>query len=115
MIWARNATGVVKLQDAGSTKLVLYSSRTPQGARTRSPVGQRPQGQAAEGRLAGDHLGARDDRRRGHLRTVPGLPGPSANTGETYINNDLNAWLRAGYAVLRTDYEGLGTPASTRT
>jgi pimeloyl-ACP methyl ester carboxylesterase len=35
---------------------------------------------------------------------------PSANTGETYINGDLNAWLQAGYAVLRTDYEGLGTP-----
>src|SRR5262249_26025550 len=35
---------------------------------------------------------------------------PSANTGETYINPDLNAWLAAGYAVLRTDYEGLGTP-----
>jgi len=36
--------------------------------------------------------------------------GSPANTGETYINGDLNAWLRAGYAVLRTDYEGLGTP-----
>jgi predicted esterase len=35
---------------------------------------------------------------------------PTAITGETYINGDLNEWLRAGYAVLRTDYEGLGTP-----
>jgi predicted esterase len=40
-------------------------------------------------------------------RDFAGNPNP---TGETYINNDLNAWLAAGYAVLRTDYEGLGTP-----
>ena len=31
-------------------------------------------------------------------------------TGDSYIYGDLNAWLRAGYAVMRTDYQGLGTP-----
>jgi hypothetical protein len=40
-------------------------------------------------------------------RDFAGTPNP---TGESYINDDLNAWLQAGYAVLRTDYEGLGTP-----
>src|ERR1700754_1473125 len=34
LIWARKATGPVALTDAKSTKLVLYSSRTPQGAKT---------------------------------------------------------------------------------
>ena len=71
LIWARKATGLVPLADAKYTKLVLYSSRTPQGAEGRGlGIGQRPQGQAAEGRLAGDHLGTRDHRRRRRLRTV---------------------------------------------
>jgi len=33
LIWARKATGLVPLADAKYTKLVLYSSRTPQGAK----------------------------------------------------------------------------------
>jgi pimeloyl-ACP methyl ester carboxylesterase len=28
----------------------------------------------------------------------------------SYIYPDLNEWLRAGYAVVQTDYQGLGTP-----
>ena len=32
-----------------------------------------------------------------------------------YDQKLLNRWLKAGYAVVRTDYEGLGTPARTRT
>ena len=78
LIWARKASGVVALQDARYTKLVLYSSRTPQGAKDAiSGLDQRPQGQAAEGRLAGDHLGARNDRRRGRLRALSRHPGRS--------------------------------------
>ena len=37
LIWARKATGLVPLADARYTKLVLYSSRTPQGPRPRFP------------------------------------------------------------------------------
>jgi pimeloyl-ACP methyl ester carboxylesterase len=33
-----------------------------------------------------------------------------AQASISYIYPDLNAWLRAGYAVLQTDYQGLGTP-----
>src|SRR5262245_10539363 len=33
LIWARKAAGLVPLADAKYTKLVLYSSRTPQGTR----------------------------------------------------------------------------------
>ena len=111
LIWARNATGVVKLQDARSTKLVLYSSRTPQGAKdaisgsVSVPKGKPPKGGWPVITWAHGTTGVADI-------CAPSRDGldPSANTGETYINNDLNAWLRAGYAVLRTDYEGLGTP-----
>jgi dipeptidyl aminopeptidase/acylaminoacyl peptidase len=111
LIWARNATGVVKLQDARSTKLVLYSSRTPQGAKdaisgsVSVPKGKPPKGGWPVITWAHGTTGVADI-------CAPSRDGldPSANTGETYINGDLNAWLQAGYAVLRTDYEGLGTP-----
>lgn len=33
-----------------------------------------------------------------------------AQASITYIYPDLNEWLRAGYAVVQTDYQGLGTP-----
>jgi pimeloyl-ACP methyl ester carboxylesterase len=111
LIWTRNATGLVKLQDARSTKLVLYSSRTPQGAKdaisgsVSLPKGKPPKGGWPVITWAHGTTGVADI-------CAPSRDGldPSANTGETYINGDLNAWLRAGYAVLRTDYEGLGTP-----
>jgi pimeloyl-ACP methyl ester carboxylesterase len=111
LIWARNATGLVKLQDARSTKLVLYSSRTPQGAKdtisgsVSVPKGKPPKGGWPVITWAHGTTGVADI-------CAPSRDGldPSAVTGETYINGDLNAWLRAGYAVLRTDYEGLGTP-----
>ena len=111
LIWARNATGVVRLQDARSTQLVLYSSRTPQGAKdaisgsVSVPKGKPPKGGWPVITWAHGTTGVADI-------CAPSRDGldPSAITGESYINNDLNAWLRAGYAVLRTDYEGLGTP-----
>jgi dienelactone hydrolase len=111
LIWARNATGLVKLQDARYTKLVLYSSRTPQGAKdaisgsVSVPKGKPPKGGWPVITWAHGTTGVADV-------CAPSRDGldPSAVTGETYINGDLNAWLRAGYAVLRTDYEGLGTP-----
>jgi alpha-beta hydrolase superfamily lysophospholipase len=111
LIWARNASGVVRLQDARYTKLVLYSSRTPQGAKdaisgsVSIPKGKPPKGGWPVITWAHGTTGVADI-------CAPSRDGldPSANTGETYINGDLNAWLRAGYAVLRTDYEGLGTP-----
>jgi pimeloyl-ACP methyl ester carboxylesterase len=111
LIWARNATGVVRLQDARYTKLVLYSSRTPQGAKDAIsgsisvPRGKPPKGGWPMITWAHGTTGVADI-------CAPSRDGldPSAITGETYINGDLNAWLKAGYAVLRTDYEGLGTP-----
>jgi pimeloyl-ACP methyl ester carboxylesterase len=111
LIWSRNATGVVKLSNARYTKLVLYSSRTPQGAKdaisgsVAVPKGKPPKGGWPVITWAHGTTGVADI-------CAPSRDGldPSANTGESYINNDLNAWLQAGYAVLRTDYEGLGTP-----
>jgi dienelactone hydrolase len=111
LIWTRNASGPVRLQDARYTKLVLYSSRTPQGAKdvvsgsVSVPKGKPPKGGWPVISWAHGTTGVADI-------CAPSRDGldPTANTGETYINSDLNSWLRAGYAVLRTDYQGLGTP-----
>jgi pimeloyl-ACP methyl ester carboxylesterase len=111
LIWARKASGLVPLADAGYTKLVLYSSRTPQGAKdaisgsVSVPKGKPPKGGWPVITWAHGTTGVADV--CAPSRDFQGSPDV---TGETYINADLNEWLRAGYAVLRTDYEGLGTP-----
>jgi predicted esterase len=111
LIWARNATGLVPLQNARYTKLVLYSSRTPLGAKTAVsgsisvPRGKPPKGGWPVITWAHGTTGVAD------------VCAPSRNSVTSpaepyisYIYPDLNAWLAAGYAVLQTDYQGLGTP-----
>ena len=111
LIWARKASGLVPLQNARYTKLVLYSSRTTQGkpdaisGSVAVPKGKPPKGGWPVITWAHGTTGAADI-----CAPSRDTAGSLANTGETYINPDLNAWLAAGYAVLRTDYEGLGTP-----
>ena len=36
--------------------------------------------------------------------------GAPAEGSITYVDPQLNDWVKAGYAVVRTDYQGLGTP-----
>ena len=111
LIWARNATGLVRLADAKYTKLVLYSSRTPQGAKTAVsgavsvPKGKPPKGGWPVITWAHGTTGVAD------------ACAPSRNSATSpaqasisYIDPELNDWLRAGYAVVQTDYQGLGTP-----
>jgi fermentation-respiration switch protein FrsA (DUF1100 family) len=111
LIWARKATGLVPLADARYTKLVLYSSRTPQGAKdavsgsVSVPKGKAPKGGWPVITWAHGTTGVAD------------ACAPSRNNASSpatayisYIYPDLNAWLRAGYAVVQTDYQGLGTP-----
>lgn len=110
LLWARAADGLVPLADARYTKLVLYSSRTPQGTRdaisgsVSIPRGKPPKGgwpviTYAHGTTGGADICAPS-------RAAVGSP----VAGQTYIDPDLNEWLRHGYAVVRTDYQGLGTP-----
>ncbi len=111
LIWARKATGLVPLANARYTKLVLYSSRTPQGAKTAVsgsvsiPRGKPPKKGWPVITWAHGTTGVAD------------VCAPSRNSVTSpaqpyisYIYPDLNAWLQAGYAVLQTDYQGLGTP-----
>lgn len=111
LIWARKATGPVRLADARYTKLVLYSSRTPQGSKTAVsgsvsvPKGKPPKHGWPVITWAHGTTGLAD------------ACAPSRNSATSpaqasisYINPELNGWLRAGYAVVQTDYQGLGTP-----
>jgi dienelactone hydrolase len=111
LIWARKAGGLVPLANARYTKLVLYTSRTPQNrlvgvsGSVAVPKGKPPKGGWPVITWAHGTTGVADV--CAPTRDFAGTPNP---TGEAYINGDLSAWLAAGYAVLRTDYQGLGTP-----
>jgi pimeloyl-ACP methyl ester carboxylesterase len=101
----------VPLENARSTKLVLYTSRTPRGklaavsGSVAVPRGKPPKRGWPVITWAHGTTGVADV--CAPTRDFLGTPN---RTGETYINPELNAWLAAGYAVLRTDYQGLGTP-----
>jgi predicted esterase len=111
LIWTRKAGGLVPLENARYTKLVLYTSRRPQGktvavsGSVAVPRGKPPKRGWPVITWAHGTTGVADV--CAPSRDFLGTPNP---TGETYINPELNAWLAAGYAVLRTDYQGLGTP-----
>jgi pimeloyl-ACP methyl ester carboxylesterase len=111
LIWARKAKGLVPLADAKYTKLVLYSSRTPQGAKTAVsgsvsvPKGKPPKGGWPVITWAHGTTGVADA--CAPSRNSATSP---AQSSISYVYPDLNEWLRAGYAVAQTDYQGLGTP-----
>ena len=105
LIWARRLTGPAVLTSASVNELVLYRSVGFDG----SPVAVSgtvaiPKGRAPKGGwpvISWAHA------------TV-GLADVCAPTRSDVLGGYerplLNRWLRAGYAVVRTDYEGLGTP-----
>ncbi len=71
-IGSRTLTGKAVLKSAKSNRLLLYARRRPTATTTRAVSGTvaRPEGQGAEGRLAGRHLGARHDRHRRRVRAL---------------------------------------------
>jgi pimeloyl-ACP methyl ester carboxylesterase len=111
LIWARKANGLVRLPGSRYTKLVLYASRTPQGAKTAVsgavsvPKGKPPKGGWPVISWAHGTTGVADA--CAPSRNSPTSP---AESSISYINPELTDWLRAGYAVVQTDYQGLGTP-----
>ncbi len=113
LIWQRKAGGIVPLKNASSTKLVLYTSKSTSGktvavsGSVSFPKGRPPKG--------GWPLIT-----WGHSTTgIADKCAPSRNTkngpvveGISYIDPVLNGWLKAGYAVARSDFQGLGTPGT---
>jgi len=106
-IWMRAAQGGVRLSAGARTWLVLYRSTSLDGR----PIA-----------VSGSISIPRGTPPRGGWPVVswaPGTTGVAARCAATripgseavnYVVPELNSWLRRGYAVLRTDYEGLGVP-----
>ncbi|MCO5315592.1 MAG: prolyl oligopeptidase family serine peptidase [Solirubrobacterales bacterium] len=114
LIWQRKADGLVPLKSASSTKLVLYTSVSPTGKRIAvSGSVSFPKGKAPKGGWPVITYG--------HGTTgIADICAPSRNKAGgpavgyiNYTDQDQNMWLDAGYAVARTDYEGLGVPKLT--
>ena len=119
VIWSREvkktANGRVALPSASKTILVLYRSLDPKGkpiavsGTIDLPKGKAPKGGFKSISWAHGTTGAADI--CAPSRNAAGNP---ADGYISYATASYDAWVKAGYAVLRTDYEGLGTPGPHR-
>jgi pimeloyl-ACP methyl ester carboxylesterase len=104
----RKLTGDPVLKSAASNRLLLYSSTSDNGKKVAVsgtvavPKGKAPKGGWPVVSWAHGTVGIAD-------ACAPSIAGMPAN----YDSALLNKWLKAGYAVVRTDYEGLGVPNLT--
>jgi pimeloyl-ACP methyl ester carboxylesterase len=111
VIWARKLTGQPALKSAGSNQLVLYRSTGLDGrpiavsGTVSLPKGKAPKGGWPVITWAHGTTGIADQ--CAPSRDTAGNPDHLLTS---YVYPQLNAWLKAGYAVVRTDYAGLGTP-----
>ncbi len=111
LIWARKQTGPDVLTGAAKNYLVLYRSTSVSGkavavsGSVSIPKGKAPKGGWPVISYAHGTTGVADICAPTRDTVVSSDHGYVA-----YIYPELNAWLAAGYAVARTDYEGLGTP-----
>jgi pimeloyl-ACP methyl ester carboxylesterase len=111
LIWFRNAGGLVPLDGAKWNRNVLYTSKSPQrdqvavSGTVSLPEGKPPKGGFPVITYAHGTTGVADV--CAPSRNAEG--GPVAPYVD-YVYPQLTAFLEAGYAVLRTDYQGLGTP-----
>ena len=111
LIWARKATGLVALKNAKATYRVLYTSKGINGM----PV-------AVSGLVSLPKSKAPKTGWKvitwGHGTTgLADICAPSRTTAtssfKSYVNYSdatLNRWLKRGWVVVRSDFEGLGTP-----
>jgi acetyl esterase/lipase len=104
-IWQRKLTGPAVLKSAKSNTLLLYRSQAVDGktvavsGTVAIPKGKAPKAGWPVITWAHGTVGIAD-------ACAPSLIGTQSN----YDSPLLNRWLKAGFAVVRTDYEGLGTP-----
>jgi pimeloyl-ACP methyl ester carboxylesterase len=104
-VWQRKLTGPAVLKSAKSNTLLLYTSTGIDGKTVAVsgdvavPKGKTPKAGWPVITWAHGTVGIAD-------ACAPSRIGTQAN----YDSPLLDKWLKAGYAVVRTDYEGLGTP-----
>jgi fermentation-respiration switch protein FrsA (DUF1100 family) len=111
LIWGRKLTGAPALKGALSNQLVLYRSTGVDGrpvavsGTVSLPTGTAPKGGWPVITWAHGTTGLADS--CAPSRDTAGNP---VHLYNAYVYPVLTSWLKAGYAVVRTDYEGLGTP-----
>jgi pimeloyl-ACP methyl ester carboxylesterase len=111
LIWARKLTGTPALRGGSGNRLLLYRSTGVSGkgvavsATLSLPKGHAPKGGWPVISWAHGTTGIAD-------QCAPSRDGVSnpAHDAIDYAYPLLQRWLKGGYAVVRTDYEGLGTP-----
>jgi acetyl esterase/lipase len=111
VIWARRLTGAAALAEAAENLLVLHHSRSVAGQDTAVsgtvaiPPGLPPPGGWPALSWAHGITGVADS-------CAPSRDGPShpSHISLQLADAMLNHWVKRGWAVVRTDYEGLGTP-----
>jgi pimeloyl-ACP methyl ester carboxylesterase len=108
LIWARKQTGRDALKGGSKDELLLYRSTGVTGKSVAVsgslslPKGKAPKGGWPVITYAHGTTGSAD--------SCAPTRGYDANHLVSYAYPLVQRWLKAGYAVVRTDYEGLGTP-----
>src|SRR3954452_20867150 len=111
LIWARRLTGAAALHGGSANKLLLYRSRGANGKTAAVsgtltlPKGHAPKGGWPVISYAHGTTGIADV--CAPSRDSASNPAHGLNA---YAYPLLQRWVKAGYAVVRTDYAGLGTP-----
>ena len=111
VIWSRTVTGADALPHGARTTLVLYRSNALGGkgiavsGTVTVPKGKAPKGGWPIISWAHGTTGSADV----CAPSRDSLSNP-AHAYISYVNPVLDGWLQRGYAIARTDYEGLGTP-----
>jgi pimeloyl-ACP methyl ester carboxylesterase len=104
VIWSRQIATPKHLPAAARARRVLYRSVLPNGKPTAiSGLVFTPRGHAPR------HGWKLIDWAHG-TTGIADVCAPSRSAGTSYVYPQFNAWLKAGYAIAQTDYQGLGTP-----
>src|SRR3954470_21735516 len=110
LIWARKLTGPAALKSARTNTLVLYRSTGSDGkAIPVSGTVSIPKGKAPKGGWPVITYGHGTSGIADQCAPSRDVAGSSVHKYHAYAYPLLNRWLKAGYAVVRTDYQGLGT------
>ena len=111
LIWQRQATKLAPIENADVNKTILYTSRSPEGkpiavsGSVSIPPGKPPKGGWPVISWAHGTTGAADSCAPTRIRPTGPVAGYAA-----YVKPQHQEWVDAGYAVVATDYQGLGTP-----
>jgi pimeloyl-ACP methyl ester carboxylesterase len=113
LIRARKLKGAAALSAAGSNRLVLYRSTSAEGkAVAVSGTVAVPKGKAPKGGWPVISWGHGTTGIADQCAPSRDSKGNPAHGYIDYAYPTLNGYLKAGYAVVQTDYQGLGTPGT---